>query len=1051
MPRSLQAGCLIIAAGLMLHFTACFDRKVDRSGLVCEPGLSEPCYTGLPFTRGIGECRAGTLLCWEEDDEAYQACEWEVTPATEKCDGLDNDCDGVPDDDGACALQAFADLEADLGPLWRLPSPEGSTSTVIAGSCWSPVYNCPLDQPPGECHKLVRQKVAASAGLVDIDNEIRFIREIHMGSGLSALVYGQVFDGVEVEGGAIVLLLAGRDVFSVLSAIQPVRRNLPTPVIQQETIADLLPVGAEVLASELVLTSRQREDPIQPLLDSVADGSEFTSEETDAGPVVPPPLPGPEEDQWIAWRIDYLESIDSRRAYIDAITGELHLDFSRNFPLTVHNDDPAAIGTTDSTIVAHVQEKFTEFQSYVSRVPVYLNAAETDLLTNALPKGTQVEVYYNAERLKNPPSLVGMSEDLSNCTETCGWYAMGTGQIHLCGDGQLSRCGNVALPHELSHLMFDGTWEVNVLDSSAVSAIHAMIDIHALTFLCDLEDETPSNFEWVTPFADYASFEPAKPCHSTGCTDHEALQRFGRSMSKTIIDWETIDGNAVQRFQHLLYNLLAQTPNTPMALAPQQVASWLLGTCHAHAYTHTSNFTPEHCTQLANAMDQQAILPRCLAPICREFCNGIDDNCDFHIDNCSQDCLEPDQDKQDYSLLKRFYTGPEEAMGVGICREGVNRCSESGWVTETQEILPTPCAGNEAMCGLCNGADDNCDGVIDETCPCLPDEFMPRPCGKQTGEEPWCTWGTQVCVPGETDPSTGVLVCTQAPTGADSEVCDGLDNDCDGMIDEDTSDAGLLCPADAVGACSAGTTACMSGQLLCLPGTPEDNDGCSDDDLSCDGTLHEDWIDKDGDGFFKDPGYDCPNIKWDCLDQNQGKTDASLVHPGAMLVCGYYEDSNCDGVIPDKWEDEMCICVEKCEGKNCGDNGCGGTCGVCSPGEVCNSGLCKCSQPCGSKECGFDLCGNGCGKGICGYGFACINGQCHDAAGSCLLQCGGTTPGGVSCPDVCPPGYMCGADHKCVCAPQCDGKTCGPNMCGGSCGDCPEFMKCNIFFECQTT
>lgn len=71
--------------------------------------------------------------------------------------------------------------------------------------------------------------------------------------------------------------------------------------------------------------------------------------------------------------------------------------------------------------------------------------------------------------------------------------------------------------------------------------------------------------------------------------------------------------------------------------------------------------------------------------------------------------------------------------------------------------------------------------------------------------------------------------------------------------------------------------------------------------------------------------------------------------------------------------DDLGPCTPDCAGKTCGDNGCGGACGVCydhrgavDPG-LCQSGAC-CAPQCAGKTCGP----NGCG-GVCGV--------CYDAGG----------------------------------------------------------------------
>jgi hypothetical protein len=101
------------------------------------------------------------------------------------------------------------------------------------------------------------------------------------------------------------------------------------------------------------------------------------------------------------------------------------------------------------------------------------------------------------------------------------------------------------------------------------------------------------------------------------------------------------------------------------------------------------------------------------------------------------------------------------------CGPGVETCVSGVFVGCT---APEP---EDELCG--DGVDNDCDGETDEDCgDCSPGET--RPCGTDTGE---CEAGIRTCRP---DGSWGGCAGNRGP---EEELCDGLDNDCDGETDED--------------------------------------------------------------------------------------------------------------------------------------------------------------------------------------------------------------------------------------------------------------------------
>ncbi len=146
-------------------------------------------------------------------------------------------------------------------------------------------------------------------------------------------------------------------------------------------------------------------------------------------------------------------------------------------------------------------------------------------------------------------------------------------------------------------------------------------------------------------------------------------------------------------------------------------------------------------------------------------------------------------------------------------------------------------------------------------------------------------------------------------------------------------------------------------------------------------------------------------------------------------------------------------CAPDCALRECGDDGCGGSCGGCDAdaGEVCveASGQCvACTPDCTGLECGLDpVCGSACGA--CEPGWACSpDGLCEQ---QCVPDCGpaacGPDPicGTLDC-GACPPGEDCDDQGQCVpaCAPDCQGTACGPDpVCGTlDCGTCQAGTVC---------
>ncbi len=195
--------------------------------------------------------------------------------------------------------------------------------------------------------------------------------------------------------------------------------------------------------------------------------------------------------------------------------------------------------------------------------------------------------------------------------------------------------------------------------------------------------------------------------------------------------------------------------------------------------------------------DSSLVCVRSLAPA-PETCDGFDNNCDGRVDEGNPQAGLP------------CNTGLS-----GVCGQGVSICS-GGELSCLQTGFPAA--------ETCDNRDNNCDGQIDEGNPgsgiaCV------------TGLLGACSLGVSTCQAGS--PSCAV---TTSPT---AEVCDGVDNDCDGTVDEGNPGAGLACSTGLAGPCGAGITACSGSAVVCQQTTFASLEICDGRDNDCDAVVDE--------------------------------------------------------------------------------------------------------------------------------------------------------------------------------------------------------------------
>jgi len=358
-----------------------------------------------------------------------------------------------------------------------------------------------------------------------------------------------------------------------------------------------------------------------------------------------------------------------------------------------------------------------------------------------------------------------------------------------------------------------------------------------------------------------------------------------------------------------------------------------------------------------------------------EHCGTCGNNCLNKIEGgtgqCGGDPTAPvcvvDTCDEGLVPVNAFQCNAPPDVGCQPCQDDSDCFGGTCTTIDNQQVCAMPCDSADNSCPASFACTDVGGGVnrctpVTGTCTCT---------AAVDGQQSACTltntfgtcFGIRTC-----DASVGWTTCT-ADT-PEAEICDGVDNDCDGLVDDEISEIGQPCQntVAGVGACD-GINVCLGTQgLICNAATPV-AETCDYQDNNCDGNIDEDF--KTGEQYTDFDHCGACNTSCSIGFPNAASTECSTAAGSPECVVVDCEDGF---VKISKYQ-----CVPNVSN----------LCSSCTEDSDCLGDNAACVDLGGEQ-----VCGQGCGAGNdCPDGYNCqdvgaATNQCVPDSGSCT--CDGT-------------------------------------------------------------